>query len=190
MGSKSRKSKRKLSCGLGAFSLLGVAQWTPLDFAVMSSHLDICRSLIGRGANVNHLGQDSGRTPLFDAVLYGSLAICQLLVSSGADVNVVVGPEGDTPLHHAAAPLHHAAESGYLEIVKLLLSKGADPNARALFNITPLMLAARFGHIEVVRTLIAGGAEVNAQDRDGGTVLDNADEHPDIQRVLREAGAR
>jgi len=77
-----------------------------------------------------------------------------------------------------------------VEIVKLLLQEGADPNARNIGSNTALMLAARRGHIEVVKALIAGGVDVNACDRSGGTALDNAREHPDIQRILRQAGAK
>jgi hypothetical protein len=121
---------------------------------------------------------------LIHAAQMGELEAARKAIADGADVDCI------DPNDRIATPIVHASNHGYLDIVKLLLQNGADPNARNLGSNTALMLAARFGHVEVVRALIAGGADVNAQDRSGGTALDNADEHPDIQRVLREAGAR
>jgi 26S proteasome non-ATPase regulatory subunit 10 len=64
--------------------------------------------------------------------------------------------EGDSPLHIAAM-------AGHKEIVALLLSQGADVNARANLGRTPLHWAAWNGHFEVARILLAQGANVNAR---------------------------
>ncbi|KAL3467183.1 hypothetical protein BJX64DRAFT_283908 [Aspergillus heterothallicus] len=56
------------------------------------------------------------------------------------------------------------------EIVRMLLRKGADPNAKDSRNRTPLSHAARGDvqeALEALEALIAGGADVNARD-DGG----------------------
>jgi ankyrin repeat protein len=60
-------------------------------------------------------------------------------------------------------PLHNACELGRTAIVKTLLDKGADVNARSFHQLTPLIFAAEAENIEVVRLLISKGAEVNAQ---------------------------
>lgn len=60
--------------------------------------------------------------------------------------------------------LHDAARSGDSERAKALLSKGADVNAKGLYDQTPLFFAADRGHVEVVKVLLAAGAKVNIKD--------------------------
>ena len=64
-----------------------------------------------------------------------------------------------------STPLHYAAHRGYLEIVQLLLTAGADVTAReGVSDTTSLHWAAEGGHLEVARLLIEHGADVNAID--------------------------
>ena len=51
--------------------------------------------------------------------------------------------------------------SGHLEVVKLLLEKGARVNQRTHFyRRTALMYAARKGHLQIVQKLVENGANV------------------------------
>ena len=64
-----------------------------------------------------------------------------------------------------STPLHYAAHRGYLEIVQLLLTAGADVTAReGVSDTTSLHWAAEGGHLEVARLLVEHGADVNAID--------------------------
>lgn len=64
-----------------------------------------------------------------------------------------------------STPLHYAAHRGYLEIVQLLLTAGADVMAREGSSDTiALHWAAEGGHLEVARLLVDHGADVNAND--------------------------
>ncbi|WP_349968545.1 ankyrin repeat domain-containing protein [Wolbachia endosymbiont of Armadillidium arcangelii] len=49
-------------------------------------------------------------------------------------------------------PLHYAAKSGNLELVKYLVEeKGADVNARDMSNKTPIRYAAESGNLDLVK---------------------------------------
>jgi len=62
----------------------------------------------------------------------------------------------------AATPLHLAAKNGHKEIVGVLLSKGADANAKDGNGWTPMHFAAEKGRKEIVVALLAhGGANTN-----------------------------
>ena len=59
---------------------------------------------------------------------------------------------------NAVTPLHIAAKVGNADAARLLLSHGADPDARTTDRVyTPLHLAVKFGHVEVIRALCSGG---------------------------------
>ena len=58
--------------------------------------------------------------------------------------------------------LHSAAQRGDLAAVRLLLERGADPNAREEGdNTTPLHWAAAGRHLEIVRALLDAGGDVH-----------------------------
>lgn len=87
-------------------------------------------------------------------------------------------------------PLFRAAESGSAECVRLLLSAGADPNARDSSKRTAMYYA---GSTEVVRALMHAGLPLEDADEYGGSPLDRAvsDGGADLPsiRALIEAGA-
>ncbi|MGB8602670.1 MAG: ankyrin repeat domain-containing protein [Rhizomicrobium sp.] len=76
---------------------------------------------------------------------------------------------------HKTAPAYSlldAAGAGDLNGVQLLLSKGANVEARAPESgDTPLMVAARNGYLPVVQALIAAKAKVNASNTNDYTAL-------------------
>ena len=72
------------------------------------------------------------------------------------------------------APLHGAPGAGQIEAVKLLLSAGAEIDARDDRGRTPLHEAARKGRVEVAEYLIGAGAQPNLTDGLGQTPLDTA----------------
>lgn len=59
-------------------------------------------------------------------------------------------------------PLHMAVTRGAVNDVRLLLSGGADVNARTDVNMTPLHRAVLGRHVEIVSLLLAAGASVQS----------------------------
>jgi ankyrin repeat protein len=55
-------------------------------------------------------------------------------------------------------PLHLAAIKGYMDCVRLLVDKGANPNCRDFDECTPLHCAAEFGCINIIIFLIKESA--------------------------------
>ncbi|OQA06241.1 MAG: Phosphocholine transferase AnkX [bacterium ADurb.Bin374] len=97
------------------------------------------------------------------------------------------------PMLQQATPLHFAAQSGNISIVRALLNAGADVNARNPQDITPLHLAAWDGNAEIVSLLLEHGADVNRRNHrnEGMSALDIAamTGAADVVRILIEHGA-
>jgi ankyrin repeat protein len=72
------------------------------------------------------------------------------------------------------SPLFVAAQNGHLSVVKYLIYKGADLNAKTAAGWTPLFVAAHNGHLSVVEYLVKSMADVNVITKKGQTVLDAA----------------
>jgi len=88
-------------------------------------------------------------------------------------------------------PLHVAAIWGYLDIVKFLVEKGFDINAKDAWNKTPLYRAVAKDHFEIAKFLIAKGADKSVKDVYGKTVLDIAKENKSQNMVeLLEGGKK
>jgi ankyrin repeat protein len=69
------------------------------------------------------------------------------------------------------SPLHRGAESGNMELIRLLLDRGAEINAENVGGHTPLHFGAFAGHVEVLRVLLDNGARIDHQGKDGSVPL-------------------
>ena len=91
-----------------------------------------------------------------------------------------------------ASPLHYAVMKGRMQIVDLLLSRGADVNSRTRNGTTPLHTAALYARKEVAERLLEKQADINAVSNSGATPLAlaaAARNHP-IAEMLRGRGAK
>jgi ankyrin repeat protein len=108
------------------------------------------------------------------------------------------GTPADAIGHSGYTALALAARWGRMQIVELLLARGAkaDLATRSRYGSTPLMEASRDGRVEIARKLIAAGASVNTGDRYGDHALNWAaffghapfvalllEHKPDLQRT-------
>jgi len=87
--------------------------------------------------------------------------------------------------------LHIAAMGGKVDIVTILIARGANVNIQDEQGITPLMLAAKEGRVETIQALIAQGAKLDAQDKLGENALHIAAAHGKKEAVtaLLDRGA-
>lgn len=86
----------------------------------------------------------------------------------GRDVNSTEGMIYSGGRSYVTA-LHISSEKGAASAVRYLLSKGANINAKNVYNRTPLHLAAIEGHASICNILSRAGAAQQIQDISGNT---------------------
>ncbi|KAL2713882.1 protein fem-1 CG6966-like isoform X1, partial [Vespula squamosa] len=100
-----------------------------------------------------------GATPLVMACRNGHYDVAEyLVVKCGADIEQPGSVVFDGETIEGAPPLWCAAAAGHIELVKLLVQRGANVNSTTKTNSTPLRAACFDGHFEIVRFLVKNGA--------------------------------
>lgn len=103
-------------------------------------------------------------SPLIKAARRGDKAAVESLLSKGADINNVFIPYFSQDVKQPCGTLLGvAAQGGHVEIVKLLLERGADVNGMGHFGGPPMLAAAYGGQVEVAKLLLEAGADVNSR---------------------------
>jgi ankyrin repeat protein len=193
----------KIVFGLPTWS----AKYTPLEFVVYKNKLLLVHFLLEKGINPN-VGATTGNTPLLISIKAGFHQISEKLII--ADANTCkLDINGKTPLywavdrrntniinllldHGAEFTIHtallHAIDLGYLDVVQLLVERGAPLNV--VSSGTHLTVAITRGHLDIAKYLIRSGADVNLTS-EYGTPLNIAIRkgHLDIVKILAESGA-
>ncbi len=144
---------------------------TALVVAIINAHYDTAVQLLDASADPNVVDNEAGMGPLYAAVDMHRLAIghgrpnpkpsgtltavdvVRRLLERKANPNAALKAPifqrhhtfGDGALGKGATPLMRAAKSGDVEVMRLLLAAGADPQARLANQATTLMLAAGLG---------------------------------------------
>jgi len=142
-----------LALGAALTGLVGCgmpAADTPLTIAAQNGDAAEVRTLLARGADAN--GKDShGLTPLVRAARQGSYDAAVALLDGGADPNLY----DSVWTRPGWSPLMNAVHKSQSRIVKLLIDRGADVNARAADGTTPLALSE---DRTIADMLVAAGA--------------------------------
>jgi hypothetical protein len=113
-------------------------------------HDDIAALLLERGMSPQH--RNCHRTTLLHGMAQlGALVRARLLLDHGAAIDAIDDEFRSTPLGLAA-------RWGRREMIALLLSRGADPNAAGASWAKPLTWARRKGHEDVAADLRRAGA--------------------------------
>jgi len=188
---------------------------TTMQMLVSSCHpakagvqVDLVHVLLDYGAEID--GLESGRwgTPLDTAIVFGYPKAAQALVERGARVDRLPAaaglgrvedvrrllPDASEEERHKAIAV--AAQSGHIDVVKMLVDAGVDLNR---YNpeghhahSTPLHQAVAAGHLDMVKLLVERGARLDIQDTlFKGTPLGWARycEKPEIAAYLETLGA-
>jgi uncharacterized protein len=198
--------------------------WSPLLVATQNRFYQLGKFLIEKGANPN-LANKGGWTPLYLATdnrnIEGGdypvrqpdmdhLEYIKLLLAKGADVNARVIDSTETRTvftnqwldERGATAFLRASQSGDIELMKLLLERGADPKIATNLNVTALQVAAGIGWVEgitnehstektleAVRLLLDLGLDPNAQALTGRVALHGA-AHKGATEVVKLLVAR
>lgn len=170
--------------------------FTPFLFAVRGGNRPMVEELLAAGADVNEAGGD-GTTALAIAIVNAHFELAAFLLERGANPNTDM--PGGTALHAATRTRNYeygtvvrpaAIQTGPLDdlgLIKVLLAKGANPNARIvkplprqggfdnnylrLLGATPYLLAARAADPTLMRLLLEQGADPAIPTEDGVTAL-------------------
>lgn len=124
--------------------------WSALHLASYFGHLEIVRSLIDAGADLSLTSKSKmsyGNSALHSAIATGRKPVVELLLEKGADVNAIQDPGKITPLHIAAS------RPGSLEIIHILLKKGADKKSMSSEDQTPYEIALEKGNAVEAKAL-------------------------------------
>jgi len=182
-----------------------------LILAILNTHYDLTQMLIERGADVN-VAAKNGRTALYSAVEMHdvdwsprpprkeadqttSMDIIHALLDHKANVNAqLTAPApiekhaqdlGDKTMGAGTTPFTRAARSADVELMHLLLDKGADPKLVGKDNQTALLVAAGVSYndhirgteekaLEAVKLCESLGLDVNVVTDKGDTALHGA----------------
>lgn len=179
--------------------LIDMGRWQTPD-------LNVARKLLSLGVSPNakdkgNIALDNpGATALTTAAGSGKTEYVKFLLDAGADIEIKDPWDGRTALMDAAL-------YGHIDTLKLLLARGANPNATNCYNRTALIWAADKAYAPVVKLLIEAKADVNIKDVEnyrydkdgkrigaieGQTALSYAKKagHNDIVKLLEDAGAK
>jgi len=169
------------------------------------SREEIVRTAVDVGALgvfKNHFDKsDLGRLakdPLQDAIFNRHIALATFLIEQRDSFDAYV-PPGHPESGQFASPLQTAVNVGSVELVRLLLAKGANPNATNTLGQSPVFALSwkPDGDGEVVRQLKGAGADFSLIDKNGETpliamtrnVLNSWDQMRDYAKLLVDGGA-
>ncbi|KAJ7047678.1 cyclin-dependent protein kinase inhibitor [Mycena alexandri] len=157
---------------------------TALHYAAMNGHAAICHRLLQTDLAPDIHDMDN-YSALVYATLRGSVDCVRVLLDEG---KVQTQPN---PAAGDLIPLSLASQSGHVDVVTLLLQRGAHclPNSNGEY---PMHLAAREGHAEVCRLLLHHDGWDTPDKYHEWTPLFHAARYGrgDCVRILLDAGAR
>jgi ankyrin repeat protein len=165
--------------------------FTPLLYAARENCIACVDVLLANGADID-LADPDGVSPLHLAIMNANWDLAKKLIEAGADVDqwdifgaapLFTAVGGRSRTDGGRASIDPPNETTGLQIVQLLLERGANPNMQLFFrpaNVrgatnlrgsTPLIRAANLNDMEVVKLLLAHGADATVYQADRQTPI-------------------
>jgi ankyrin repeat protein len=164
---------------------------TDIFAAIACNDLRRLKVILSSNSKAASAKDGRGQPALRQAVTLDRREMVTALLDAGCDPNIRSEMDGTGEKGETA--LITAAWWGRTELVKVLVARKANVNARADNGVTALHDAARMSRIEIVRFLLSHGADVNAKSDRGETPLDESacyGEHPQMAQLLRSHGGK
>ncbi len=141
----------------------------------------------GKEQKARELLRPDGELSVFEAAAFGRLERLQSILDEDASQASAFSDDGFTALHLAIF-------GGQEEAARVLLERGADPNALSTSEaakVPPLGTAAFMRSVPLARLLLDSGADVNGRGEGGFTALHTARQNGDdtFAELLLERGA-
>jgi ankyrin repeat protein len=161
----------------------------PLCQAVARGDMTQAEGILRQGANIN--GRDEkGRTPLIAAIQSVQFSSVQALLGLGADITVRDSKKNKPPLFHAV-------DTGNMNLMKLLLGNGADPNEKNVYGqfffVDAIITAAKdttdtIDAVAIAQLFLGHGADANTTDVSGRPLIIHAIQALDKNKGKLPAG--
>jgi len=162
---------------------------TALLFAARQGYTETVKALVEGGADLNQLNAGDKTSPLLMAIINGHFDLATYMLEKGANPGATAF-NGATPLYavlniqwapkslYPSPKAYQQQQTTYLDLMKMLLDKGADPNARLqrkvwyqAFNsdfagvdetgATPFWRASYANDVAAMKLLVSYGADPN-----------------------------
>jgi len=171
---------------------------TPLLFAARQGHFAAVKALLDGGADINGVNAGDKTSPLLIASINGHFDLAKWLLENGASPTLA-STGGATPLYAVLnvkwafvaeypQPETRNEKTPYLELMKMMLDRGADPNVRIKVDLwysaysssrtqidaggaTPFWRAAQASDVAAMRLLFERGANPTLRSTNGQSPL-------------------
>lgn len=136
---------------------------TLLMLTIMNQQFKPFKALLKRGADVNIHNTFDGTSSLIKACSskFYNITFVKMLIEYGADVNDVEIGERRKENGTRLTPLIAASRTGRLDLVRFLVSKGADVNYQNEFGQSALSKSVMVDEYKVAYYLLQNGADYN-----------------------------
>lgn len=158
--------------------------YTALSIATQSGNISLVKLLLKHNANPE--GNDNyPNAPVYFAIVNNHPEVIEILIESGVNPNYAWSKtEGGTLLTNAA-------QFGLIEVVTLLVNRGADVNFTGYGEFSALYRSIIYDHLSVAVYLVNNGAKLNENDKKALKQLGwfKEKENEDMILLMKEKGA-